>query len=792
MPARAWPDQGDTTMKRKLLCTAIAATLAGAAGAQPVTSQATPPAEGALVPITYVGGNGRIGLGIDDEGDLLGELLGVFGYDGTRAVLAEGWFGQGGAGGVKIAYNWLWGGKTVQDTIDAPDGIRVAKFFLAADRNVFDDRKATIGFGLERRDTAFDLYYSHALSDERLLSSGTERRIEIVQGTIDGRPYTQRITIDTLTELFEHPYENGLGLRVGHFFEPALLRLRGGLDYERGDAFLDDDDASQLGATLGVEKYFSGSGHSLALEVGHFRKSGPFDRPAFGGERSDTRAALLWRYEFGSPYRPVQPMRAVEVSREVTEPAPAAAPQVLRNEVQLSGEALFAFDSDVVSAAAQAELAPLVAALRERAVGPVAVVGHTCDIGPEAYNQGLSERRAAAVRDWLVGQGVPATTLQASGRGELAPRFPNDSADHRARNRRVELDFITVEESTAPPPPPVTRTITEWTQEPIPTPPAWIERALRNPPAHKRAVDTYRIERVSETRTEGPIEFINRPPVAVNDSVTTPRDTAVNVAVLGNDSDPDGDALTVVSTTLPANGTATVNGDGTIRYQPASGFVGSDSFSYTIRDVAGLTATATVTVQVQQPGNLPPQANPDSASTSVGTPVAIDVLANDSDPEGGALTLVSVTTPANGSASFSGNGPVTYTPNPGFTGTDTFQYTVRDPQGNTATAVVTVTVSEGPPNRPPVALPDSSSVLKRFSVDIPVLANDSDPDGDPLTVTRIFNTSNWADISINADGSIRYAHRPGTNGYDTFEYEVSDGRGGFARAQVTVLVIFVP
>src|SRR5690606_24607294 len=105
--------------------------------------------------------------------------------------------------------------------------------------------------------------------------------------------------------------------RVGHFFEDALLRLRGGLDYERGDALLAGDDASQVSASVGVEKYFSGSNHSLALNLEHYRKSGPFDRPQFGGKRSDNRAALLWRYDFGSPFRPVQPMREIEVSREV-------------------------------------------------------------------------------------------------------------------------------------------------------------------------------------------------------------------------------------------------------------------------------------------------------------------------------------------------------------------------------------------------------------------------------------------------------------------------------------------
>src|SRR5690606_8806104 len=296
-----------------------------------------------------------------------------------------------------------------------------------------------IGFGLEKRTTSFDLYYSRAFSDERLVASRTDIFTEIVTGVEGGRPWRQELTTETVTKLFEHPYEDGIGFRVGHFFEDALLRVRGGLDYERGDAMLGDETASQTSASVGVEKFFRGSSHSLALNVSHHRKEGPFDRPAYGGDRNDTRASLLWRYDFGTPYRPVEPYRDVEISREITEAAPLAEPQVIRNEVSLSGEALFAFDSAMLTPAAQAELAPLVQRLRENNVGAVEIVGHTCDIGTDAYNQGLSERRAAAVRDWLSGQGVSAQILHASGRGEQQPRFPNDSADNRARNRRVEL-----------------------------------------------------------------------------------------------------------------------------------------------------------------------------------------------------------------------------------------------------------------------------------------------------------------------------------------------------------------
>lgn len=777
-------------MNRKVLCAAIAASFAGAAAGQQIATDPAAEPSGGVVPLTYVGGNARIGLGIDQDGDVTGEGLGIFGYDGTRAFLAEGWLGHGGAGGVKFGYNWLWGGRTVQDTIDAPDGVLVAKAFGALDRNAFDDRKATVGLGFEKRDTSVDVYYSHALSDERLIASTTLVERETITGSENGRPYRQEITTLTTTDQFERPYRHGLGVRFGRFLDGPALRLRAGLDYERGSDLLDGDNASQVTGSLGVEKQFRGTGHSLALSLEHLRKSGPFeDRIAPGRDRSDTRGALLWRYEFGGAFRPVEAFREVEHQREVVEPAPGGdAPRVLRNEVELSGEALFAFDSATVAPAAQAELAGLVAALRERRVGEVAIVGHTCDLGPAAYNQGLSERRAAAVRDWLVAQGVPAADLVVSGRGEEAPRHANDSAANRARNRRVELSFVTVEETVLPPEPPVTRTVTGWRREPVPQPAAWIERALRNPPAHKRAVDTYLVEQESVDRIEGPREFINRPPVAVDDVATTARDTAVAIAVLANDSDPDGDALTVLSATQPGNGSVVVGAGGVITYTPAAGFTGSDAFGYTIADPDGLTATATVTVTVQPPANLPPVANPDSAVTRTGEPVQIDVLANDSDPDGDPLAVAAVGQPGNGTAVLGGDGRITYTSLPGFTGTDTFSYTVEDGRGGSAVGQVTVLVNPAG-NRPPLARPDFVDVLKGGRVDIDVLANDSDPDGDPLTVTQVSYSNNWALVTINANGTVRYDHRPGTFGTDYIDYEITDGRGGFAWGRVTIEVI---
>ena len=169
--------------------------------------------------------------------------------------------------------------------------------------------------------------------------------------------------------------------------------------------------------------------------------------------------------------------------------------------------------------------------------------------------------------------------------------------------------------------------------------------------------------------------------------------TTLNVAapgVLGNDSDPDGNSLTVASNTQPANGTATVNSDGSFTYTPAAGFFGSDSFSYTATDGL-MSASANVSINV----NATPAASGFSVGVLENSSVVVDLLGHVTDPDNGPapLTPAVVTQPANGSVTSSG-GTFTYTPTAGYSGPDSFTYDATDGGGavsNTATVSVTVT-----------------------------------------------------------------------------------------------------
>jgi uncharacterized protein YdeI (BOF family) len=178
--------------------------------------------------------------------------------------------------------------------------------------------------------------------------------------------------------------------------------------------------------------------------------------------------------------------------------------------------------------------------------------------------------------------------------------------------------------------------------------------------------------------------------VAVDDSATTPQGTPVTIYVLNNDTDADGHTLTVASVTQGAHGPV-VNNGGDVTYTPDPGFSGADSFTYTVTDAHGGTDTATVTVTVTSI-NHPPVAGDDSATTPQDTPVTINVLSNDSDPDNDTLTVNSATQGSHGSVTNNGS-HVTYTPNSGFTGADSFNYTISDGNGSTDTATVTVTVT---------------------------------------------------------------------------------------------------
>ena len=283
---------------------------------------------------------------------------------------------------------------------------------------------------------------------------------------------------------------------------------------------------------------------------------------------------------------------------------------------------------------------------------------------------------------------------------------------------------------------------------------------------------------------------VNDPPTAADDAATTAEDTSVTIDVLANDTDIDtGDTVGIDSFDVAGitDGTLTDDGGGQFTFTPDPDWSGTQTFTYTITDDAGATATADVTITVT-PDDDPPTAADDTATTAEDTPVTIDVVANDTDPDtGDTLTITAVDDGASGATTVAG-GQITYIPDPDSNGADTFTYTIDDGSGRTATASVTVTVT--PDNDPPTATDDTATTDEDTPVTIDVLANDTDVDaGDTLSINS-YDAAGITDGTLTDDGGGQFTFIPDPDwsGNQTFTYTVADAAGATATADVTITV----
>ena len=263
--------------------------------------------------------------------------------------------------------------------------------------------------------------------------------------------------------------------------------------------------------------------------------------------------------------------------------------------------------------------------------------------------------------------------------------------------------------------------------------------------------------------------------------------------MLSNDTDVDsGAVLSAVLASAAANGSLTLNADGSFSYTPAPDFNGSDSFSYRANDGAVDSGTATVSITVM-PVSDPPAAVDDLFGVPEDSGATVlDVLFNDDDPDSAGLSIGSVTQPANGVTAIAGGGTgISYTPgadycnNPPGSSPDTFSYALS-PGGSTATVSVTVTCV----NDPPVAFDNGLVVDEDTVANVPasgVLANDLDADGDSLTAVLDTNPSNGT-LSLNANGSYTYTPDLNYNGSDSFTYRANDGVADSNIATVNITI----
>ena len=283
----------------------------------------------------------------------------------------------------------------------------------------------------------------------------------------------------------------------------------------------------------------------------------------------------------------------------------------------------------------------------------------------------------------------------------------------------------------------------------------------------------------------------NDPPLAVADGYTTTEDTVLSIGssgVLSNDSDVDGDTLTAALVSGPANGSLTLNADGSFDYTPNANFNGVDTFVYAASDgTAWAETTVTITVE---PVADSPVINGDAYSTGEDNPLTVGadmgVLANDLETAGGALTAELVTGPEHGTLVLNSDGSFSYTPEANWNGTVTFTYKAIGPDGESqGTATVTVQAL----NDAPVAVLDDFNVINDPAAPGTgnVLANDTDVDADTLTATMIQGPAH-GEVVLNSDGSFSYTPDEGYVGDDTFRYQANDGLANSNVATVTLHV----
>ncbi|MBF4193775.1 beta strand repeat-containing protein, partial [Mycolicibacterium phlei] len=289
------------------------------------------------------------------------------------------------------------------------------------------------------------------------------------------------------------------------------------------------------------------------------------------------------------------------------------------------------------------------------------------------------------------------------------------------------------------------------------------------------------------------VTSVNDAPVAGTDTYTVNEDTVLTVPVgtglLANDTDVDGGTLSATLTTEPAHGTVTVNTDGSFTYTPVANYNGTDSFTYTVSDGQGGTAVGTVNITVIAVNDAPVAVTDNysvNEDTVLTVPAGTGLLANDTDVDGGALTVIANTNPAHGTLTLNPNGTFTYTPHENYNGADSFTYTVSDGQGGTAVGTVNITVN--PVNDRPVAVNDSFNTDEDTPLNGNVLTNDIDVDGDTLSATLVMGPNNGT-LTLNSNGTFTYTPNANFYGTDTFFYRVNDGTVNGQTAGVVTITV---
>ena len=286
-----------------------------------------------------------------------------------------------------------------------------------------------------------------------------------------------------------------------------------------------------------------------------------------------------------------------------------------------------------------------------------------------------------------------------------------------------------------------------------------------------------------ELETTGEVEItvtaVNDSPVAKDDSITIEEDNEIKIDLLANDSDIEGDDLSIVNLTEASNGQLEDNGDGTITYSPDENWNGEESFTYTVSD-GELTVTAEVIVRV----------------TPVDDPLVLEEIGNKKANEGQLLSFIvdfeevdgdevtlSVDNLPQGAEFNTQTGEFTWVPSYQQRGNYELVFSAQTGEESDSQEI---TISVGDVNTPPEVRTISTKTDEDHSVIIDILANVSDPEGDSLSIVNLTEGSK-GEVEDNGDGTVTYSPAENWNGEESFTYTVSDGELT-SRAEIRVRV----
>ncbi|MBI3503481.1 MAG: tandem-95 repeat protein, partial [Proteobacteria bacterium] len=273
---------------------------------------------------------------------------------------------------------------------------------------------------------------------------------------------------------------------------------------------------------------------------------------------------------------------------------------------------------------------------------------------------------------------------------------------------------------------------------------------------------------------------VNDGPVTAGASAAGNEDTPIAGSIAASDVDGDALSFALGANGGPAHGSVTLNPDGTFVYVPGPNYNGTDSFTYTVSDGHGGTATGTVGVSVAAVNDGPTTVG-GTASGTEDVPVAGHLAAADVDGDALTFGLASNGGPAHGSVTVNPDGSYTYTPAANYNGADSFVYTVSDGHGGTATGTVDVAIAAV--NDSPI----TAGGHVQGTEDTPVVGvlTAADVDGDALTFGLAAGPHNGT-VTVAADGSYSYVPAADFNGADSFTYTVFDGHGGTTTGTISV------